>query len=292
MRELVSVVIPTYKRSDTLLRAVNSVLNQTYENIEVVIVDDNDPNDEFSIQTQQNLRDSLNDKRIRYILQKKHINGAVARNVGIEASNGEYIAFLDDDDEWLPDKVRKQVHFLIDKDVEGVSCLYDFYKEGELLRKGTSIKDDNLMPDILSRRVQLLAGSSFLCKKRTLKDSGMFDESFTRHQDLQMLIDFLQVGTIRVLQEHLVKIHTDSIKNRPNTRELIEVKNHFLTFMRDRIGLLSSKEQKRVYSAHYFEIVVKALNEKKFHIAIQYLAKIGINIDAYRDVFERYKERK
>ena len=82
--ELVSVVIPTYKRSDTLIRAVSSVLNQSYRNIEVIVVDDNTPNDVYSIETQEKLK-RIKDSRIRYIQQEKHINGAVARNVGIRA---------------------------------------------------------------------------------------------------------------------------------------------------------------------------------------------------------------
>ncbi len=109
---LVSCVIPTYKRSDMLPRAIQSVLNQTYSNIEVLIVDDNEPNDEYSLETQKTIAVFLKDPRIKFIQQEKHINGAVARNVGINAAKGKYVAFLDDDDEWLPEKIEKQLAVL------------------------------------------------------------------------------------------------------------------------------------------------------------------------------------
>ena len=94
---LVSVIIPTYKRSSMLERAINSVLSQSYDFFELLIINDNYPGDEWSNQV-ENRVNSFNDKRIRFINQDIHINGAAARNVGIKNATGEYIAFLDDDD--------------------------------------------------------------------------------------------------------------------------------------------------------------------------------------------------
>lgn len=102
---LVSCIIPSYKRTDTLRRAINSVLKQTYKNIEVLIVDDNFNGDEYSEQV-RNIVVSFDNPRIRLISQPMHINGAEARNAGVRAAKGEYIAFLDDDDEWLSEKIE------------------------------------------------------------------------------------------------------------------------------------------------------------------------------------------
>ena len=95
---LVSVVMPTYKRSEMLSRAIDSVLAQTYTNIELLLVNDNEPGDEFTKDLQQRVAVYSTDSRFKLILQEKHVNGAVARNVGIRQAKGEYIAFLDDDD--------------------------------------------------------------------------------------------------------------------------------------------------------------------------------------------------
>ena len=87
---------------------MDSVLSQTYDRLEVIVVDDNEPDDEFSRALQQKLKE-ITDPRVRYVQQKKHINGCAARNAGIDASNGELVGFLDDDDVWYSDKLEKQL---------------------------------------------------------------------------------------------------------------------------------------------------------------------------------------
>ena len=109
MNPLVSVIIPTYKRSDMLPRAINSVLKQTYENVQVVVVDDNDSNSEYRRCTEKQMSFYANDKRVKYIRHCKNSNGAVARNTGIKNADGEIITFLDDDDVYQTDKIKKQV---------------------------------------------------------------------------------------------------------------------------------------------------------------------------------------
>jgi len=100
---IVSVVIPTLNRSDLVLRAIHSALSQTYNDIEVIVVIDG-PDD----RTVQCLG-QISDKRVRVLPVSKKIGGAEARNIGIRAANGHWIAFLDDDDEWLPEKIEKQL---------------------------------------------------------------------------------------------------------------------------------------------------------------------------------------
>jgi glycosyltransferase involved in cell wall biosynthesis len=289
---LVSCIIPSYKRSDTVTRAVQSVLNQTYSNVEVLVVDDNEPGDEYCKALKNSLKVFNNEKRVRYISQKQHINGAAARNVGIREARGEYIAFLDDDDEWLSTKIEKQIAFIKKFNVDATSCYYTFYKNGQLARKGPAYNDDNLLIDVLSRSIQVMAGSCFICKKRCIVQSGMFDESLLRHQDLQMLVDFLNKSSMKVLKEYLVIIHEDSTKNQPSTEAFINIKRQFFKAMEPRMERLTKSERKRIIDAHYFEIVVRAIKERKMKIAFKYLAKIGFNPKAYQEVYKRYKSRK
>ena len=105
MNDKVSIIIPTYKRSDLLERAIKSVINQTYKNIEIIVVDDNVNNSKEHL---QNLKIIEKYPQIIYIKNKKNLGGGLTRNVGIKASTGEYIAFLDDDDEFYPTKIEKQ----------------------------------------------------------------------------------------------------------------------------------------------------------------------------------------
>ena len=91
----VSIIIPTYKNRGGLTTSVDSAIRQTYQNIEVIIVDDNPPDSEERHFTEQIMEGYLADPRVRYIKHAENKNGAAARNTGINSSTGEYIAFLD-----------------------------------------------------------------------------------------------------------------------------------------------------------------------------------------------------
>lgn len=107
---LVSAVITTYKRRpEIVVRAINSVLNQTYSHIELIVVDDSPAN--YSLRPQvRAMIDSLNDTRIRYIPHEQNMGACAARNTGLANANGAWIAYLDDDDEWLPTKLERQMN--------------------------------------------------------------------------------------------------------------------------------------------------------------------------------------
>lgn len=102
---MISVIIPTYNRSHTILRSVNSVLNQTYKDIEILIIDDG------STDNTQELIKQIKDSRIRYICQQANSGVAIARNTGVNLALGEWIAFQDSDDEWFPEKLEKQISY-------------------------------------------------------------------------------------------------------------------------------------------------------------------------------------
>lgn len=117
----VSVIIPTCKRIRELKRAIESVLNQTFQDFEVVVVDDNNLG-ETKDQVKKIVEDFC-DKRLRYISHEKNKGNAIARNTGIKLARGKYIAFLDDDDIFLPKKLEKHVKIL-DKSSEDVVLTY------------------------------------------------------------------------------------------------------------------------------------------------------------------------
>lgn len=109
-KPLVSVIIPTYKRVKYLERALNSVLNQTYNNIEIIIIDDNDPKSNYRIETSELVNRYMKlHENIIYFKLEKNSGGCIARNKGIELANGKYINFLDDDDLFHEEKIEKQV---------------------------------------------------------------------------------------------------------------------------------------------------------------------------------------
>jgi glycosyltransferase involved in cell wall biosynthesis len=114
---LVSVVIPTLDRPELLLRAIDSVLRQTHQEIEVIVVVDRpDPNTLSAVR-------SVEDPRLRLIVNPHPLTAAAARNFGADQGTGEWIAFLDDDDEWLPNKLEQQLAFASGRAPALVSCL-------------------------------------------------------------------------------------------------------------------------------------------------------------------------
>lgn len=111
---LVSVIMPTYKNDKSFQNAISSVLNQSYKNLELIIVDDNfDGNIKNN---NEKLINSINDNRIRYIQNEKNIGSAASRNKAIWLAKGEYITFLDDDDLYLADKIKNQVFEMMKND--------------------------------------------------------------------------------------------------------------------------------------------------------------------------------
>ncbi len=107
MDELVSIITPSYNTADYLIETVLCVRNQTYKNWEMIIVDDNS-----SDQTHEKIRPFLTDNRIRYFENKKNIGAALCRNIALKEAKGRWIAFLDSDDLWSPDKLEKQIEFM------------------------------------------------------------------------------------------------------------------------------------------------------------------------------------
>ncbi|WP_350342384.1 glycosyltransferase family 2 protein [Proteinivorax tanatarense] len=286
----VSCIIPTYKRSDSLIRAINSVLSQSYDNLEIIVVDDNNPNDEYSLKVQERLL-TIQDERLKYIQQTKHINGAAARNEGILAARGEYIAFLDDDDEWGSKKLEDQISKLkSDPLVGGVSTLYSLCADGKVFRVCKPYTGEGLHRKILQRSVSVFT-STVVFRKEALSRSGYFDTSMVRHQDLQLLLDFLSKYKLTVVNKPHVMIHTDIGGNRPTAKEFIQIKELFFEKMKSHFEKYDLKTRKRIYSAHYFEIILLALREKKVNLAILYWLKIGLRPSAYIDLFIRFRNR-
>jgi len=114
---MVSVIIPTYNREETIERAIKSVLEQTYENIEVLVVDDG------SVDRTEEIVLNLKDNRIKFFKQN-HKGAAAARNYGIEMAKGKYIAFQDSDDVWHKNKLKVQMNELEKSDYDMVFCKY------------------------------------------------------------------------------------------------------------------------------------------------------------------------
>ena len=195
---LVSVIIPTYNKSQYLREAIKSVLNQTYKNIEVIVVDDG------STDNTKEIVESFNDSRIIYIFQENK-GPAIARNTGIKKAQGEYIAFLDSDDLWLKEKLEKQVDFM-EKNSEigllGTGC-YEVTDKGKIIgKKIFPIKNKILQKDLI--KYNSFIQSSVMIRKEVFDKVGLYDKSFRESEDYELWLRIAENYKIANLAEPLV----------------------------------------------------------------------------------------
>ena len=253
-KDLVSVVIPTYRRSKMLTRAIDSVLGQTYSNVECIVVNDNEVGDEHSQVLYETLKVYNDNPRFRFLEQEKHINGAAARNVGIRAAKGEYIAFLDDDDYWEEEKLQLQVDWLKSHDESwgAVSCLSRRYKNEVMVRTGMPYNGGSVLLAVLCRRIGLGTGS-VLIRREALDAAGYFDESLMRHQDLQLFAFLAAKYKIGIVKKYLYNIENRDTSNRPNIERLKEIKKAYFVAVEPAMKNLTQRQRRYVHIMHDFE---------------------------------------
>ena len=253
---LVSVIMPTYKRSEMLSRAIESVLSQSYTDIELLLVNDNEPNDEFSQELLKRVEKYVSDPRFHLILQEKHVNGAVARNVGIRKALGEYVAFLDDDDWWERNKIEEQVHELsrLDCSWGGVSCKFTLYnQQGQIIGRTSKYRDGYIYKDILYLLSDVATGT-LLLRHDALDATRCFDETLLRHQDLQLLVEFTSKYKLKEVDKYLHCVDVSDTQNRPDPEKMKCQKKAFFESVQSVMETLTPAEQHCVYAMHKFEL--------------------------------------
>ena len=235
----VSVIIPTYKRSDMLPRAIDSVLNQTYKNIEIVVVDDNNPDSEWRKQTQNIMRRYKDDDRVIYILHPQNLNGSAARNTGIKCSNGNIVAFLDDDDVFFPGKLEKQINALLKHPAFHANyCGWE--REGKTV---VPVEEGDLSYNILSGDHIIYTNAIVMWKKDAV-DCGGWDETFKRHQEAAFLLRYFRTGQkMSCLSEALVTFDTSDRSNATHNPRLNEEQvDYYLNSFLDIVNSFDKKK--------------------------------------------------
>lgn len=203
---LVSVVIPTYNRIRSLPVSVESVLKQTYENLELIIMDDGS-----SDGTEAYVK-GIADERVRYRKSDTNMGPSAARNMGAELAKGKYLAFQDSDDEWLPDKLEKQMKIMLEnKDVSLVYSEFGFYREGELIIviPPQTIPYEAKQGDLFSYLLlyPLISTQTILVETKEFIEAGGFDETLKSYEDFEFSVRFAKNHRIGFAGEPLVKVN-------------------------------------------------------------------------------------
>ena len=291
---LVSVVIPTYSRNTTLCSAIDSVINQTYKNLDIIVVDDNPADSEWRQSTEELMEKYKADHRVRYLKNKKNLGGSGARNEGIKASKGEYIAFLDDDDEYLPEKIEKQLECALTSEMSKLALVFCdvlmTYDDGSYMCD----KESHYRGCCLYEAIRdncLAATSQWLAVKSALVDVGMFTKVPCK-QDSTLILKLLGAGyEVDYVPETLLKysfyniprissVGTKNIKGELLYRE--KCRKYYNRFDRSQIQEIEFSFNERLYKLYKANGMKKEEAEYFRRIIRRHPLKVGRNIVAER----------
>lgn len=264
---LITIIIPTYGRSEFLLRSLKSVLNQTYSNIEIIIVDDNGKDTENQLNTYQKLKQFLyKDNKIKYVIHEKNLNGAAARNTGIKESKGEYICFLDDDDEFEKEKIEKQYNKLEkNKEKYGACyCGHSRIKNGKKISTYLPQEEGNILLPLLLQQIDACTGSTLMIRRETLDKVVGFDVNFKRHQDYEFIARVAYFTNIAVVSESLVRIHMHKGSySQKKYEDIIATRKQYNNKMKNYTSGLTERQKRDFNYNNYLVLAKSAVKYKK-----------------------------
>jgi glycosyltransferase involved in cell wall biosynthesis/acyl-[acyl carrier protein]--UDP-N-acetylglucosamine O-acyltransferase len=244
----VSVIIPTYNCAKYLPEAIESVLNQTYHDFEIIVVDDGSTDNTKEILSRYN-------GKIRYIYQENK-GHSFARNLGIHNTTGEYIAFLDADDIWLPERIKEGIALLESNPDTGlvhsnVFFIYDGTSKKYCPRRNTKLLSGNIFKYLLMRKAHI-SSPTVLIKKECLVKTGLFDENLARlgSEDRDLWLRVTKEFNVKYLDKPLACYRVRQNSQSGNSEKMFQGKMHSLNkiFAQYKCSRLF---QDRVYSAAY-----------------------------------------
>ena len=274
LSKLVSVVIPTYKREvSQISAAVESVLAQMYDNLEIVVVDDS-PADYPHRSDIREYFENLNDSRILYHQNEVNLGGCGARNKGVEIAHGELIAFLDDDDEFFPDKIKKQTDFMVSENCDVTfSDLIMYNDAGKVVdyRSFSDIKsydNDYLLKYHLMHH--MTGTSTFMFRRDKFLEIGGFDESKVG-QEFRLMLKAIEKGlSIRYYADCQVKMHKHAGAAISKGSTKIQGEKDLLKLKKKYFDRLSVRERIFIKFRFYAVLAVVCLRNKNYPMMLGY----------------------
>jgi glycosyltransferase involved in cell wall biosynthesis len=258
---LVSVIIPVFNRHDVLSRAIASVRAQTFEDYELIIVDDG---------SSKPIMQKTVQAGIQIIRHDTNRGAAASRNTGVDASKGHYLAFLDSDDEWHAEKLARQVAFMQSASGRRASCT------GFALVDEGGIFDRRLPPDLSDLKVilwgcRISPGSTLMVERTLYEAAGPMDETLRRLEDWDWMIFAAKYAPIHGLREILVDVQHDRYAHVNETKFVAAARKMADYTRAGRYGL--SRSQERILqSAIQYELSATYYRKRRFGPALRALA--------------------
>ena len=236
MEPLVSVIIPVYNRENTLKRAIDSVLNQTYKNIELIIVDDASTDSSLQL-AQEYLKDG-----VKVLTLPQNVGAAEARNRGMKEAEGEYIAFQDSDDEWFSEKLHVQINFMLHENVMVSCCSYVLQLNENICQmqpaegKIETIKEQGIHT-ILHKENIVGTTPTLIMHKEVMENVGFFDKDFKSFEDYDYWIRISKKYNIGFIEQPLLKVYRTKVSLTTDKETYIEGRERILAKHRDFLDL-------------------------------------------------------
>ena len=266
---LVSVIVTTYNGSDSIGRAVESVKKQTYKNIEIIVVDDNGVGTEEQIATEKIVRQFSD---VTYIPHQENKNGSAARNTGASAAKGDFFCFLDDDDEFMEEKVALQVAKFneLGDDYAIVYCSYININQNNVKKTFIADKRGDILIYSLLDQIKV-ATSLFMIRRTAFEDMHGFDESFRRHQDWEFVARVSNKYKADFVPDICVVKHSISRNSAKNLMMMEKYRNHYLNKLKPIID--NTDRSKEIYCYHYLCFVKEYVKKGQIGKFFEYLVK-------------------
>ena len=268
---MVSVIITTHNRCNLLERAIQSVLNQIYKDFELIVVADGCTDGTDSL-----MKKYESEKRIQYIHYSPAKGGNYARNKGVQNSRGEFIAFLDDDDEWLPEKLELQVA-KIREDPEcvlvytGIRVVY----VNECIEYSSIPKANGDLSKVLLFNNIIGSTSTPLITKSVLDNSGLFDEQLGALQDYDLWLRISEFGKVLVIPKEMVNYYNYTTGKQVSaiTDRYVDAIAYINKKYSRRINNLSPEEKVIKESCDYYLLANKAMRNNNKKLSRSYFIK-------------------
>lgn len=271
----VTVIIPTFGNPKFLCDSIISVLNQTFTDLELIIVDDNNPDTESRKDTEELVNRLMQqDSRVKYLKHMKNMNGAVARNTGFAVAQGKYISFLDSDDEYMPDRLQKCFDVMenASDNIAGVYTGCEFRRGGKVYHIEKNVKPGNFLVDTLACKFMFCTGSNIFVRKSVIDELNGFDGAFLRHQDYEFLVRVFEKYDLASLQEPLVIKNNENF-NLPNLEKQVAIKSQYLDKFKYIIDSLPQKDVNYIMHGNYINVAENAMAQNNFKVANEFYSK-------------------
>lgn len=283
MKKRVSVIIPSYGMNTNPCRAIDSVLNQDYPEIDVYIVDDNGAGTEQQRRNSELFAKYESDERVHYVIHEINKGGSAARNTGAHASDGEYLCFLDDDDEFADRaKVSKQMKAAEELGPEwaGTYSSLKIFKGDVFLRMIPALSSGNVLEEFI-RGDMSIGTAAPIITRQSYEDIGGFDESFIRHQDWEFYSRLMDRYKFKAVPEAYYHRYYKTDVKRKTAETRLAYMNKYVLFMKKELKSLPEKKLNELMRQKYVSVILAFIREKQFDRAIKVCRENGFGLIDY-----------